>query len=124
MRSTEVISYEYMKKPQKQKYKNGSFSIDTWESIGRRWTLLILKDLDKNNILRFNDFIKHYPKISNAILSQRLDKLRKLGLISKNHSFDDKPLIEYELTVSGTELIRFFDEFSTWAKNLDKNKEH
>ncbi len=121
MRSTEVISYEYMKKPQKQKYKNGSFSIDTWESIGRRWTLLILKFLDENNSSRFNDFIKHYPKISNAILSQRLEKLRKLGLISKNLSFDDKPLIEYELTGTGTELIRFFDTFSTWAENLNKN---
>jgi DNA-binding HxlR family transcriptional regulator len=122
MRSAEVYFFEDMIKPKKEKFKNGSFSIDTWETIGRRWTLLILKDLDENNILRFNDFIKHYPKISNAILSQRLDKLRKLGLISKNLSFDDKPLIEYKLTGSGTELIRFFDAFSTWAKNLDKNK--
>lgn len=113
--------FEDMNKSKKDKYKNGSFSIDIWESIGRRWTLLILKDLEENNILRFNDFIKHYPKISNAILSQRLEKLRKLGLISKNLSFDDKPLIEYKLTESGTELIRFFDAFSIWAENLEKN---
>ena len=124
MRSAEVYFFEDMAKPKKEKYKNDSFSIDTWESIGRRWTLLILKDLDENNILRFNDFIKHYPKISNAILSQRLEKLRKLGLINKKLSFDDKPLIEYELTESGTELIRFFDAFSTWAENLVKNKKH
>jgi DNA-binding HxlR family transcriptional regulator len=124
MRSAEVYLFEEMKKPKKEEYKNGSFSIDTWESIGRRWTLLILKDLDENNILRFNDFIKHYPKISNAILSQRLEKLRTLGLISKNLSFDDKPLIEYKLTESGTELIDFFKAFSTWAENLEKNSKH
>jgi len=112
--------YEEMNKPKKEKYKNDSFPIEAWENIGRRWTLLILKDLEENNILRFNDFIKFHPKISNAILSQRLEKLRKLGLISKKASFDDKPLIEYELTESGIELIRFFDAFSLWAENLKK----
>jgi len=114
--------FEDMNKPKKEKYKNDSFPIETWENLGRRWTLLILKDLEENNILRFNDFIKHHPKISNAILSHRLEKLRKLGLISKKVSFDDTLLIEYELTESGTELIRFFDAFSLWAEKLEKSK--
>ena len=121
MASAEICFSEDMKNLNKDKSKNGSFSIDTWESIGRRWTFLILKDLEENNILRFNDFLKHLSKISNTILSQRLEKLRKLGLISKKLSFDDKTLIEYQLTKSGTELIRFFNAFSIWAENLNKN---
>jgi len=121
MASAEIYFSEDIKKLDKKKSKNGSFSIDTWESFGRRWTFLILKDLEENNILRFNDFIKHLPKISNTILSQRLEKLRKLGLISKKLSFDDSALIEYKLTKSGTELIHFFNTFSIWAENLDKN---
>ena len=110
--------------PKKEKYKNDSLPISTWENLGRRWTLLILKDLKENNVLRFNDFLRHHPKISNAILSHRLEKLRKLGLINKKASFEDKPLIEYELTESGIELIRFFDAFSLWALNLEKSKNH
>jgi len=116
-----LYSLEEMIKPKKEKYKNDSFSINTWENLGKRWTLLILKDLEENNILRFNNFIKLHPKISNAILSHRLEKLRKLGLISKKTSFDDKLVIEYELKEAGTELIRFFHAFSLWAEKLKKN---
>ena len=108
----------------KEKYKNDSFPIEAWENIGRRWTLLILKDLEENNILRFNDFKKNHPKLSNAILSHRLEKLRKLGLINKKTSFGDNLLIKYELTKSGFELIRFFDKFSLWALNLEKSNSH
>ena len=109
---------EEMTKSKKGKFTNNSSPIDVWESIGRRWTILILKDLEKNNILRFNDFLKYHPKISNTVLSKRLEKLRKLGLINKNASFDDKPLIEYELAESGIQLVRFFDAFSIWAKKI------
>ena len=113
-----------MSKTKKKKYQSASFPINTWENLGRRWTLLILKDLKENNILRFNDFKKNHPKLSNAILSHRLEKLRKLGLINKKVSFEDKLLIEYELTKSGTELIQFFDAFSLWAFKLEKSKNH
>ena len=116
-----MYCYDDMSETKKEKYKNDSFPISTWENLGRRWALLILKDLKENNILRFNDFKKYHPKISNAILSQRLEKLRKLGLINKIGSFDDKPMIKYELTESGTELISFFDAFSLWALNIEKS---
>ena len=108
--------------PKKEKYKNDSLPISTWENLGRRWTLLILKDLNGHQFLRFNDFKKNHPKLSNTILSHRLEKLRKLGLINKKTSFDDNLLIKYELTKSGFELIRFFDKFSLWALNLEKSK--
>jgi len=104
----------------KEKYKNDSLPISTWENLGRRWTLLILEDLSEHQFLRFNDFIRNHPKLSNAILSHRLEKLRNLGLINKKTSFDDNLLIEYDLTKSGFELIRFFDKFSLWALNLKK----
>jgi len=117
-----VYCYDIVTKTKKEKYKNDSFPISTWENLGRRWTLLILNDLKENNILRFNDFKKHHRKLSNAILSHRLEKLRKLGLINKKASFDNKLLIEYELTEYGIELIRFFDAFSLWALNLEKRK--
>jgi len=113
-----------MGKTKKEKYKNDSLPISTWENLGRRWTFLILKDLKENKILRFNDFKKYHPKLSNAILSHRLEKLRKLGLINKKTSFDDRLLIKYELTKSGDELIRFFDKFSLWALNLEKSTKH
>jgi len=119
-----LYCYDDMSKTKKEKYKNDSFPISTWENLGRRWTLLILKDLKDNNFLRFNDFKRNHPKISNAILSHRLEKLRKLGLINKKVSFDDKTLIEYELMESGIELIRFFDAFSLWALNLEKSNSH
>ena len=110
-----------MDKPKKEKYEGNSIPINTWENIGRRWTLLILTDLKKHKILRFTNFKNSHPKLSNTILSNRLEKLRKLGLIDKKTSIDEKPIIEYTLTDSGNKLISFFDEFSSWALNLEKN---
>jgi len=121
---SEVYLFENLNKPKKEKFKNDSFPIATWENIGRRWTLLILKDFKAKNFLRFSDFKRFHPKLSNAVLSHRLEKLRKLGLIDKKASFEDNLLIEYQLTESGIELIQFFDAFSLWALNLKKNKIH
>ena len=117
-----MFCYDDMTKRINKKYKNDSFPISTWENLGRRWTLLILTDLKKKKILRFNDFKKRHPKISNAILSQRLEKLRKLGLINRKTTIKDKPLIEYTLTAQGFELIGFFDAFSHWSLALEKSK--
>ena len=119
-----MLLFDEMNKTKKEKFKNDSFPIATWESIGRRWTLLILKDLKPRKFLRFSDFKRYHPKISNAVLSHRLEKLRKLGLIDKKTSFEDNLLIEYQLTESGIELIQFFDAFSLWASNLEKNQTH
>ena len=54
-----------------------------FDSLMRRWSLFILKDLFLG-AKRFNDFLEMNPRISGKVLSDRLKNLRKHGFINKH----------------------------------------
>jgi DNA-binding HxlR family transcriptional regulator len=54
-----------------------------WEVLGRRWTLLILKNLCNRESIRFNELKRVLRGISSTVLSDRLLELERKGLISK-----------------------------------------
>ena len=55
------------------------------EILGKRWSLHILKNLNTNGTVRFNELKKLIPEISSIVLSQRLLELEREGLISKKN---------------------------------------
>ena len=44
----------------------------TIQFFGQKWAMLILKNIGKNNPIRFNDLLKSMGKISPRTLSKRL----------------------------------------------------
>jgi DNA-binding HxlR family transcriptional regulator len=56
-----------------------------WDVLGRRWSLLILKNLSSKNVVRFNELKRNRKDISNTVLSDRLSELEKEGLITKKY---------------------------------------
>ena len=52
-----------------------------WEILGRRWALLILKNLRTKEVIRFNELKRLLPGISSTVLSERLLELDREGLI-------------------------------------------
>jgi DNA-binding HxlR family transcriptional regulator len=56
---------------------------NVWEVLGRRWSLLILKNFCTNEVIRFNEFKKLLPGISSTVLADRLLELEREGLVSK-----------------------------------------
>ncbi|HEX5892971.1 MAG TPA: winged helix-turn-helix transcriptional regulator [Nitrososphaeraceae archaeon] len=43
--------------------------LNIWDVLGRRWSLLILKNLSSKNVVRFNELKRSLKDISNTVLS-------------------------------------------------------
>ena len=85
--------------------------------FGDKWSLIILRDMVFKKKNTFKDFISSKEKIASNILSSRLKKLEKFGLISKNSDIQNRKTKIYKLTDSGLELIPTLLEISIWGKN-------
>ena len=76
-------------------------------AIGKKWVLLILSEVEKSKVLRFNQIRSIFPKINSSTLSSILKELESLGLIEKK-IHDIMPLkVEYKLTQSGKTVVKF-----------------
>jgi DNA-binding HxlR family transcriptional regulator len=85
-----------------------------WKILGRR-ALSILKNLDTNGAIRFNELRRLMPGISSTVLTERLSQLVRGGLISKKIYPEKPPKVEYSLTVQAEELRVIFEELQRWT---------
>ena len=88
---------------------------NVWEVLGRRWAMLILKNLCTKEVIRFNEFKTLLPGISGTVLADRLSELEREGLVSKKIYPEIPPKVEYRLTLRAKELRVIFKELGTWA---------
>ena len=65
---------------------------------------------------RFGELLKEVGNISPRTLSKRLKELEKAGLVRKRQFNETPPRVEYNLTVSGKDLIKCFKSLNEWAK--------
>ena len=86
-----------------------------WEVLGRRWSLLILKNLCTKEVIRFNEFKILLPGISSTVLADRLLELEREGLVSKRIYAEIPPKVEYSLTVRAKELGIVLRDLAKWA---------
>lgn len=78
------------------------------EMFAERWTPLILREL-LNGGHRFNDLHRGLPRISRALLAQRLVSLERAGLLERRAG------PEYHLTEAGLALRPVIDALGHWA---------
>lgn len=89
----------------------------TIEILSGKWIALLLVHLGENDVVRFNEFRKHIPKITQKMLSQQLKKLESQNIISKE-VFNEIPLkVEYSLTQKGKNLLPILNTMQEWGKN-------
>jgi DNA-binding HxlR family transcriptional regulator len=86
-----------------------------WEILGRRWALLILKNLSTKEVIRFTELKRLLPSISSTVLSERLLELDREGLISKQIYPEIPPRVEYRLTTRARELEMVMKELNRWC---------
>jgi DNA-binding HxlR family transcriptional regulator len=87
-----------------------------WEVLGRRWALLILRNLDTKEAVRFNELKRLMPGISSTVLANRLLEMEREGLISKKIYPEIPPKVEYRLTARARELGVILKELGRWAQ--------
>src|SRR5919108_4804791 len=86
-----------------------------WEILGRRWSLLILKNLSTKGVIRFNELKRLLTGISSTVLADRLLELEREGLVSKKIYPEIPPRVEYRLTPQAKELLNIIDELRKWG---------
>ena len=86
----------------------------TTRMLGKRWTLMILRNLTRKKKARFSEIKKMLTAISSTVLSERLLELEKEGLVTKKIYSEIPPKVEYSLTDSGKELETILNELERW----------
>lgn len=73
--------------------------------LGRKWSLLILRDIGAYRIDRFHRLLESLPGLSAKVLTTRLRELERLGLLHKVEERRSPRLVRWDLTDRGKDLI-------------------
>src|SRR5688572_167561 len=84
--------------------------------LGEKWTLLIVRDA-LNGIRRFDEFRRHIG-LSEAILSDRLQKLVEAGVLDQRSYKEEgrRERREYRLTARGRDLLPVIVALKQWSE--------
>jgi len=73
--------------------------------LGKKWSLLILRDIGLLKIQRFNQIKRSLPGLTSRVLQLRLEELSDNGLIRPVLVQEKPKLISWELTQKGKDTI-------------------
>ena len=98
----------------------------TLSTIGKKWTLLILRDLYcSQKSLRFNELKRSLKEITPTILSKRLKEMEKDGLIDRKILASEIPVkVEYSLTEKGKGLQKIIQDLKEWGSKWEIGRAH
>lgn len=82
--------------------------------LGDRWTLLVVRDLFAGK-RRFDAFLASHEAIATNVLSDRLARLERDGLVTRERDPEDGRRVIYELTERGRDLTRVLRALSDWG---------
>ena len=91
------------------------------EILCTRWTVLVLRELVSGST-RFNDLRRGLPRMSPALLSQRLKELEAAGIVRRTAVPREAGVLEYSLTPSGKELEPLVLGFGKWGQRWIQSK--
>lgn len=101
--------------------KDTSFGY-TLSLINGKWKLLILYNLGKYKIVRYNELQRIIGKITYRTLSATLKELEADGLVHREEYPQIPPKVEYSLTSKGESLLPILAAMCDWGE-IYKNKE-
>ena len=84
------------------------------EILCTRWTVVLLRELIAGST-RFNELRRGVPRMSPALLSQRLKELEVAGIVTRK-SGSERGVFEYRLTAAGRELRPIVEAFGVWGQ--------
>ncbi|HXU13913.1 MAG TPA: helix-turn-helix domain-containing protein [Terriglobales bacterium] len=90
------------------------------EIFGDRWSLLIIRDMMVRGYGTFKEFQNSGEGIATNILSDRLDRLERAGIISAEADQEDARRVNYRLTEKGIDLAPVMLELLIWGARHQK----
>lgn len=91
------------------------------EVLCTRWTVVVLREMIAGST-RFNDLRRGVPRMSPALLSQRLKSLEQAGVVSRVKTGREPGLYEYQLTRAGRDLQPLIENFGVWGQRWVEKK--
>ena len=85
------------------------------EILCTRWTIVLVRELAAGST-RFNDLRRGVPRMSPALLSQRLKDLEAAGIVNRTPVARESGVFDYRLTRAGLELAPVVEAFGVWGK--------
>jgi DNA-binding HxlR family transcriptional regulator len=73
--------------------------------FGKKWTLLVLRDVAMRKKERFNELVRSLPGISPRILSRRLRELESEGLLSRTVERHSPEVVRWKVTEKGWDAL-------------------
>jgi DNA-binding HxlR family transcriptional regulator len=90
--------------------------------VGDRWSLLVVDALLAGP-RRFSDLLEGLPGIAPNVLSDRLKRLEREGVVAST-PYSERPLrVSYELTASGRELAGALRLLADWGAGRSEQAE-
>lgn len=84
--------------------------------IGHRWTALIVWHLS-GGTKRHAQLAVLLPRITAKVLTERLRRLERCGVVERVIYPEVPPRVEYTLTAHGHRLSAILDELEAWSKD-------
>jgi DNA-binding HxlR family transcriptional regulator len=85
------------------------------EVLCTRWTMVLLRELVAGST-RFNDLRRGVPRMSSALLSQRLKELEAAGILERAPTPGERGGHEYRLTEAGRDLRGVVESIGLWGQ--------
>ena len=90
--------------------------------LGKKWTMLIIRDIGVYKITRFNRLLESVAGITPRILSMRLKELEKKGLIERTKEKRSPMIVQWRLTEKGKDTLPILMQLvafgSKWYSNV------
>ena len=88
----------------------------TVELLGDRWSFIVLRDIMFGQRRHFRELlVNSLEGIASNILSARLDRLVRSGLLTRHDDPTHRQKIEYRLTEAAIELVPVFVALGDWG---------
>jgi DNA-binding HxlR family transcriptional regulator len=84
------------------------------EVVGERWTLLIVRELLVGP-QRFSDLRRRLPGVSPSVLTERLERIERRGLVRRSFLPPPAASTVYELDAAGIALLPAMIELARWG---------
>ncbi|HXR88961.1 MAG TPA: helix-turn-helix domain-containing protein [Steroidobacteraceae bacterium] len=89
----------------------------TLETIGDRWSLLVIRDLMFGNRRHFRELLTQSEEgIASNILADRLKRLLEAGLLTRAEDPDHKQKATYSLTERAIQLVPLLAHMGAWGR--------
>jgi DNA-binding HxlR family transcriptional regulator len=102
------------------KHRSGCPVSISLETLGDRWSLLIIRDLLVRGYRTFKEFQESGEGIATNILADRLKKLQSAGIITTERDVSDGRRFNYRLTEKGIDLAPVLLDLLIWGARHER----